>query len=175
MKEIKELTVTNANEELDNVCYTLFGYKMRGEDVYYDFHGEKIYSKDINDVSDIERLYFKIYGCGYSEHVKKKALESRQTWLEMGYKVVDPEKHSEWEKFVDAIIEVIDFYRFGNPIIDTLNNLTTIDAIEDREELKEFINSLDGSNNVLVKSALSFSPKAGLIQEIVEELRGKHM
>ena len=171
MIEIKELSVTDYNEMLENVCMTLWGYKMRNVEAFYEFEGVKITTKDISSPADIERLFQQIYGHSYSEHVKQKAILQKPAWLAQGFRLIDPIKQEEWVDFVNKTIEVIDFYHIGNPITDTLNLLIRINATEDRDQLKEIIISVDGSNNVLVRTAITFSNKGDIIQSIYDEIK----
>ena len=40
----KDLTTTDCNEELENVCISLYAYKRKNVEAFYDFEGTKIYS-----------------------------------------------------------------------------------------------------------------------------------
>ncbi|MBP5678810.1 MAG: hypothetical protein J6X28_03155 [Bacilli bacterium] len=168
MLEIKEIPEMGGSEELEKVCYTLYGYREKGIDAFYDFNGVKIYSKNITGPDSIEKMYQKVYGCSYAEHVKEKAKKQRPIWLESGYQILPTEKHERWEQFVDSVIEAMDSYAHGpNPITDTLVNIARINSIASEQELREFIWTLDGSNKVLIKAAIEFSNKGDLIRKIV--------
>ena len=96
MIEIKELSSTEANEELENIFYTLYGYKRKGIEAYYEFEGIKITTDDVNDFSDLDRLFKKVYGCSYEQHVTKKALKMRDSWILEGHEIITPDKYDAW-------------------------------------------------------------------------------
>lgn len=171
MIEVKELTVTDMNEELENVCYTLYSYKMKNVDAFYDFNGTKIFSRDITGLDAIDRMFKKVYGCSYDDYVTKKANEMKPIWLEKGYKLISPDKHKKWEEFVNVTIENISFYHVGNPIGDTLTLISKINEVSDSEELKKILISLDGSNNILVQTAINFSKHDEELTHLYEEIR----
>lgn len=172
MIEVKELTEKDFNEELENVCYTLYSYKIKNIDAFYDFNGIKIFSRDINGLSSIDKMFKKVYGCSYDDYVTKKAKEMKPIWLERGYKLISSDKHEKWEQFVNGTIKRISFYHVGNPIEDTLTLIPKINSINDPEELKKMLVSLDGSNNVLVKTAIAFSNHGEGLNSLYEEIRG---
>lgn len=171
MVEIKELLEKSFNEELENVCYTLYSCKCNGIDAFYDFNGIKIFSRDINNPSDISRMFQKVYGLGYDDYVIKKAKQMEPIWLEEGYKLISPDKYEEWKSFVSNEIQYIRFYHIGHPIEDTLKLLSKINDISDLEELKTILISIGGSNNVLVKSVISFSKYGEVLRDLFEEIR----
>jgi hypothetical protein len=169
MIEIKDLEENKFNEELENIFYTLYGYKMKNIEAYYDYNGVKLYSKDITGIETLDKWYITIYGCTYTEHVQKKAEEMRPVWLEKGYALIAPEKHDKWTELVDNTIKNIAFYHVGNPIEDTLRIVERVNSMTDNEEIRQLLVSLDGSNNTLVKTAIEFSNKGHLLSEIYEE------
>ena len=69
--QITELTETTGTEELINVCYTLYGYQRKGINAYYVIDGVKISSSEVRSPEDIERMFYKVYGCGYKEKVQR--------------------------------------------------------------------------------------------------------
>ena len=92
-------------------------------------------------------------------------------WLEKGYKLISPDKHKKWEEFVNVTIENISFYHVGNPIGDTLTLISKINEVSDSEELKKILISLDGSNNILVQTAINFSKHDEELTHLYEEIR----
>ena len=116
-------------------------------------------------------MFEKVYGCSYNVYVTRKANNLKPTWLQSGYELLPSEKHGEWTQFVNYVIDNISFYNYGNPINETLEIIARINSIDDLEELKNLIASIDGSHNILVRNAIQFSNKGELVSTLYDEVR----
>lgn len=169
--QITELTETTGTEELINVCYTLYGYQRKGINAYYVIDGVKISSSEVRSPEDIERMFYKVYGCGYKEKVQRTISEKKVEWVKYGFEHLPLDKHAKWLEYVDEMCKALPHYQFGNPITDGIKVIEAINATDDRELLTEIVKGITGSNMVLFKAAVTFSNKGELIQQINEELK----
>ena len=174
MIEVKELTSTGANEELENIFYTLYGYRTKRQEAFIEFEGIKITTDDVKDWSDFDRLFTKVYGCGYEQHVTKKALKMRDTWIQDGQEIISPDKYDAWVEYVDSFICNVAFYHVGNPIVDGLRVIKQVNELEDPELIKALIVECDGSNNILVRAMIEFSNKGTKVAELYEQIKNSH-
>ena len=171
MIEIKELTSTDANEELENVFVTLYGYRTKGIEAYYEFEGIRITTDDVADYSNLDKLFKKIYGCSYEQHVTKKALKKRDDWIQEGQELITPDKYDLWVEYVDSFICNVAYYHYGNPIVDGIKLIKEVNALTDPEQIKELIIKCDGANNILVRTMIEFSNKGSEIAKLYEEIK----
>ena len=168
--QITELRSATSIEKLIDVCYTLFDYQRKGQNVYYVIEGIKIYSHEIKLATDIERMFIKVYGCTQDEKLKQTAKERKAEWLKVGFTKLPEDKHSKWVEYVDYICENIVHYVYGNPITDAINVIETINQTEDREALKGIVNDITGSDKTLYKVAVQLSNKGALVEELFKEI-----
>ena len=174
MIEIKELTSTEANEELENIFYTLYSYGSKGQSAYIEFEGIKITTEDVRDWSDFDRLFQKVYGCNYETYVTKKALKMRDTWIQEGQEIITPDKYDAWVDYVDSFICNVAHYHYGNPIIDGIRVIKQVNELTDPELIKALIIECDGSNNILVRAMIEFSNKGTQVAELYEQIKNSH-
>lgn len=169
--EITELTETTGNQELTNVCYTLYGYQRKGINAYYVFEGIKIYAREIQSPEDIERMFNKVYGCSYEEKVQRTVAEKKVEWVKYGFENFPQEKHAKWLEYVDQVCANMHYYQFGNPITDAIRVIDTVNDTDDRDLLKEIVIAITGSQLILFKAVVAFSNKGELLEQINEELK----
>ncbi len=168
--EITELRGETSIEKLVDVCYTLFDYYRKGQNVYYVMDGIKIYSDEATSIDAMERLFFKIYGCSQDERLKQIATERKSEWIKLGFAKLPEDKHNKWVEYVDYICNNIDYFVLGDPITDAITVVETINKTEDRKVLKEIVNQITGSDKTLYKVAVQLSNKGALVEELFKEI-----
>ena len=113
---MKRKIVVLPGSNLESVVYTLLAAKARGESVYCDFNGHKLYS----DTVSMDSAYMEVLGQTKADYDKaqeewrqnykreQKEAEERAkanipNWIEKGQSLIFPERYAEWEKLVIAL------------------------------------------------------------------------
>ncbi len=165
---------------LDEVVRELIRFRDAGFDVYCDFNGHKLYSKDIS----FDSAYLEVCGCTYSEYLrrskeriakwqeeqkreKEKATKNKLEWIVTGHKYIPEQLWSEWEKCID--IRIKDLYN-GVEIEYALNIMRAYEIGTPVEKISEMIESQhhSGASYSILKSIITyFYPKGNeLFQEL---------
>ena len=135
-----------AGDSIERAIKDLARFKERGELVYGEFNGQKLYS----DIDDLDSAYKKITGktksefdaerekehLEYEEHKRKhkEAIpELTKEWIEKGNTILDEKYRELWAKCVP--IRLGDLYRgmeLGNclEIVEQLNNGKTVEEVK---------------------------------------------
>ena len=106
---------------LDEVVRELIRFRNAGFDVYCEFNGHKLYSRDIS----MDSAYLEVCGCTYSEYLrrrkewlqeyeerkrkeKEESKAKKPEWIARGRKLIPEELWSKWEECID--IRISDLY-----------------------------------------------------------------
>jgi len=138
-----------AGDSIERAMQDLARFKERGELVYGEFNGQKLYS----DVDDLDTAYKKITGKTkadfdaeqkaendrYKEEQRKhkEAIpELTKEWIEKGNKILDEQYHEKWAKCVP--IRLDDLYR-GFELEATIDIVKELNAGCELDKAKEII------------------------------------
>ncbi len=139
---------------LDSAIKTLEEYKARGESVYIDFNGHKLYSCDIT----VDGAYREVLGMTKAEFREEEAKRRREyeertkreeeeaiakipSWIERGKALIYPERLKEWEECVE--IRAGDLYH-GIELDDAL---TLMEKLESGAPIEEVIKIFEEQNH----------------------------
>lgn len=167
-REIEVLPGSN----LESVVYTLLAAKARGESVYCDFNGHKLYS----DTVSMDSAYMEVLGQTKADYDKaqeewrqnyereQKEAEERAkanipNWIEKGQALIFPERYAEWEKCV--IARASDLYH-GLELDSALEIMTALENGATMEEAKQMLDKQghSGMSASIVRNILfAFSSK----------------
>lgn len=148
-----EMTRENAKEinenmgSIDNAVKRLLEYREKGESMFVDFNGHKLYSCDVT----IDSAYMEIIGQTKAEYDKarekwRKEYEARQakeeaeaqakipSWIEQGEKFIYPERIGKWINCVED--RAGDFYH-GMDLDSALALMEKLESGATMEEVKE--------------------------------------
>ncbi len=158
---------------LEGVVRELEEYRARGESVYKDFNGVRLYSCDVTMDSAYEAV------TGYkkedfdrmveesnreyrerSAREEKEAQEKIPSWIERGKKIIYPEREEAWEKCVKARVK--DIYH-GGDLEKALQLMEQLEAGSTMEEVMENFNSQNhsGASAGMVRIILLHFSKKG--------------
>lgn len=171
MIEVVELLFDDCNEELENAIFTLYSHKLKNEEAFYEINGVKIYSNDVVGPESVDEIFIKVYGYNYEEYVTKKVEEQKPEWIEKGIGILPAQKHNDWKAFVESVANNLPTNHIGNPVLEILELLPKVDAMEDEDEIKELLRDLLGSRSILVRALLVFSNKPETISRLYGELK----
>lgn len=167
-REIEVLPGSN----LESVVYTLLAAKARGESVYCDFNGHKLYS----DTVSMDSAYMEVLGQTkadfdkaqeeWRQNYKREQKEAEErakanipNWIEKGQALIFPERYAEWEKCV--IARASDFYH-GLELDSALEIMTALENGATMEEAKQMLDKQghSGMSASIVRNILfAFSSK----------------
>lgn len=167
-REIEVLPGSN----LESVVYTLLAAKARGESVYCDFNGHKLYS----DTVSMDSAYMEVLGQTkadydkaqeeWRENYKREQKEAEErakanipNWIEKGQALIFPERYAEWEKCV--IARASDLYH-GLELDSALEIMTALENGATMEEAKQMLDKQghSGMSASIVRNILfAFSSK----------------
>ena len=161
-------------DNLESVVYTLLASKARGESVYCEFNGTKLYS----DTVSMESAYHDVFGTTKEEidrekeeyrdrmeREKKEAINNIPKWIERGKAIIFPERHKEWEECVNA--RANDLYH-GLDLVSALEIMEALEngaTMDDAKKMFEDQNH-SGMSASIVRSILASFSKYG--QEFVD-------
>lgn len=148
MKEYRKIEF-EAGGRIEKAVQYLLRYKERGELVYGEFNGHKLYS----DVDDLDSAYLKVTGKTKAEfddeerkHNEEYQNEKRKhksampeltkEWIEKGKSILDQKHHERWEQIVP--IRLSDLYR-GMELGATLEIVKELNSGCDLKIAKEII------------------------------------
>ena len=112
---MKRKIEVSPGDDLESIVYTLLAAKARGESVYCEFSGHKLYS----DTVSMDSAFMEVTGRTKADFDKaqeemyknykreQKEAEERlkaniETWIEKGQALIFPERYDKWEKCVVA-------------------------------------------------------------------------
>ena len=138
-----------AGDSIERAMQDLARFKERGELVYGEFNGQKLYS----DIDDVDSAYKKITGKTKSEFdAERKAENDRykeeqkkhkeaipelaKEWIEKGNAILDEQYHEKWAKCVP--IRLDDLYQ-GMELGATLDIVKELNAGCELDKAKEII------------------------------------
>ena len=167
-REIEVLPGSN----LESVVYTLLAAKARGESVYCEFNGHKLYS----DTVSMDSAFMEVTGQTKADFDKaqdewhknyekeQKAAEQRaqnniSNWIEKGQALIFPERYEEWEKCVVARAK--DLYH-GVELDSALEIMQALESGASVEEAKQMLDKQghSGMSASIVRNILfAFSKK----------------
>ena len=115
-----------AGDSIERAMKDLARFKERGELVYGEFNGQKLYS----DIDDVDSAYKKITGKTKAEfdaqRKHKEAIpELTKEWIEKGFAILDKKYHETWAKCVP--IRLDDLYQ-GMELGATLDIVKVLNA-----------------------------------------------
>lgn len=157
----------DAGETIESAVQSLAQFKERGELVYGEFNGEKLYS----DVDDMDSAYKKITGktkseCDEAERIRHQEYEEQQRkhkeaipeltkeWIGKGEEILDSQYHEKWAECVP--IRLDDLYQ-GMELGATLAIVKELNAGCELETAKEII---EGQGH----SGMSFSLVCSMVR-----------
>lgn len=159
--------------DLEEVVKKLIRFREAGFDVYCDFKGHFLYSKNVT----LDSAYLEVYGYTYSELIryeakireerkerKENARKKKAEWIARGHKFISKELWEEWEKVIDICIEGI--YN-GREIESALNIIEAYENGSSMEKLKIIIDEHNDRTYIFLKSIITsfFSKGEELFQE----------
>jgi len=117
MKKEEAVKLDGVSGNLDYVIKVLQEYQERGESVYVEYNGVKLYSADIT----VDGAYKAVVGetkAEFDEGVREdsekfkesqekrrvKAEQNMSEWIERGEKLIPPEKQEAWKKYVEESV-----------------------------------------------------------------------
>ena len=144
-REIEVLPGSN----LESVVYTLLAAKARGESVYCEFNGHKLYSDTVSmdsafmevtgqtkaDFDKAKEEWHKNYEREQKE-AEQRAKDNIPNWIEKGQALIFPERYAEWEKCVVACAS--DLYH-GLELDNALEIMTALENGASMEEAKQLL------------------------------------
>ncbi len=162
----------NYGNTLDAAIKTLEDYKARGESVYIDFNGNKLYSCDVT----VDGVYLEVIGMTkkdfeeeqekrrkeYVENEKRQKEEAMSKvpgWIERGSTMIFPEKLQDWQEYVENSAE--DLYH-GNELEYALEIMEELDSgasIEKVLNIFEDKNYSGISKSKIIRTVLHFSKR----------------
>lgn len=174
-----EMTRENAKEineymgSIDNAVKRLLEYREKGESVFVDFNGHKLYSCDVT----IDSAYMEITGQTKAEYDKareewRKEYEARQakekaeaqakipSWIEQGEKFIYPERMEKWKQCVEA--RASDLYH-GMDLDSALGLMEKLESGATIEEVKEILEQQghSGASEGMVRNIVFHFSKRG--------------
>ena len=130
-----------AGDSIERAMQDLARFKERGELVYGEFNGQRLYS----DIDDVDSAYKKITGKTKAENDRykeeqrkhKEAIpELTKEWIEKGNAILDEKYHETWAKCVP--IRLDDLYQ-GMELGATLDIVKELNAGCELQKAKEII------------------------------------
>ena len=161
----------NVPGDLDETISTLIEYRQRGENVYCDFNGHILHSRNIT----VDSGYLEVTGYtkeDYEAKLKemmdarkirmqkeaKQALERIPEWIERGRAIIPSEKYDEWAECVNA--RANDLYH-GD---DLEQALEIMEMLHRQCPISDAISKLEQQNN----SAISYNVVCSIIYTFSE-------
>ena len=145
MKEIEVVAGSN----IESVVYTLLAAKARGESVYCEFEGVKLYSDNVT----MDSAYEQITGITKEKHDKI------QNWIERGNKIIFPKRHKEWEECVKKRSNSIYNGEELNAALEIMEALENGALIEEAKDLFIKQNHSEISYTIVQKLVYLFSSR----------------
>lgn len=135
--------------DIDGAVKKLIKHKERGELVFIEFNGKKLYS----DVDDLDSAYLKITGktkveCEEAEQKRQEEYREEERkhkeaipqltkeWIEKGNEILDEKYHELWASIVPTRLD--DLYR-GMELKDSLDIIKELNAGSDFKTAKDII------------------------------------
>lgn len=151
----------SAGSNLESAVYTLLAAKARGESVYCEFNGHKLYS----DTVSMDSAYMEVTGQTKADFdkaqeewrqnyereekiAKQKAQDNIPNWIEKGQTLIFPERYAEWEKCVVA--RAGDLYHG----LELDSALEIMQALENGATMEEASKMLDGQGHSGMSASL---------------------
>lgn len=153
--------------DIDNAVKVLQEYQAKGESVYVEFNGHKLYSADIT----LDGAYKEITGQTKAEfdktqeewlendkkeqaERKAQATQSIPEWLERGEKLIPADKKEAWEKYVKRSAQ--SELRAGDDVKQVLDIMEKISSGASQEDIKKLIGEQghSGTSYALVRNVV---------------------